>query len=69
MSGKLEYIVDENGKWLINNDGTKDLIEPAESLWQKWQEEANRPSIVDPTQEEINIDFDYRLSLVELGLQ
>lgn len=59
---------DENGKWLINEDGTRDLIEPSENLLLKWQEEANRPSIVEPTQEEYNMELDYRLSVIELGL-
>lgn len=68
MLDNPEYIVDENGKWLINDDGTKDLIEPSESLLLKWQEEANNSSIVEPTQEEYMLELDYRVSVIELGV-
>lgn len=63
----IETIVDELGTWVINLDGTKDLIAPSEKYFE------DRPvvedSIPEPSQEDYMMDLDYRLSLIELGLQ
>lgn len=59
---------DEDGVHLKLKNGDI-LIEPSES-WKECQRALESlPVLVEPTQEEINIDYDYRLSLVELGLQ
>lgn len=62
-------VEDKDGIWELNANGvTWDLIEPSDRYLEEHEKE---PEILapEPTQEEINLDLDYRLCLVELGLQ
>ena len=44
----------------------------AEGVYQKWLEDKDKPVINEPTFEELqteyNVDLDYRVSLIEMGL-
>lgn len=69
----MDYIINEKGKWVIE-DNRKTLIEPSESYLQqkeleerqRLEEEMNRPK--EPTLDDYLLDLDFRLSSIELGL-
>ena len=63
-----ERFIDRFGIWIVQEDGAKRLLEESPE-WIEEQKNIAGQNPVEPTQEEINVDFDYRLSLVELGLQ
>lgn len=64
-----EYIIDEQGKWLIQGSARL-LIEPSESYLAERQreaeEEANR--LKEPTIDDYLLELDFRLSSIELGI-
>ena len=64
-----ERFTDRFGTWIVQEDGAKRLIEESPEWMEEQENIAGQNPLVEPTQEEINVDFDYRLSLVELGLQ
>lgn len=53
------------GTWVVKGN-TRELMERSEEYIASLTSSAVIP---EPTQEEINLEFDYRLCLVELGLQ
>lgn len=64
-----ERFIDRFGIWIVQQDGAKRLIEESPEWIEEQKKHAGQNPLLEPTQEEINVDFDYRLSLVELGLQ
>ena len=64
-----ERFTDRFGTWIVQEDGAKRLIEDSPEWIEEQKNTAGQNPLIEPTQEEINVDFDYRLSLVELGLQ
>lgn len=64
-----EYIIDEQGKWLIQGN-SRLLVEPSESYLAERQREAeieaNRSK--EPTIDDCLLELDFRLSSIELGL-
>lgn len=58
---------DEYGTWKVCGN-VRIPIEPSE-LYLDFKRSLSNEEVLEPTQEEINLDLDYRLSLVELGIQ
>ena len=57
---------DEYGIWKVCGN-VRIAIEPSK-LYLDFKSSLSNEEVLEPTQEEINLDLDYRLSLVELGL-
>ena len=64
---KWVQFIDEKGIWK-DFGSHKILLEPSQE-WIEKQREIEEHIFTEPSQEEINVEFDYRLCLVELGLQ
>lgn len=65
----LNYVIDDDGKWQINSNGTMDLIEPSK----EWLDSAIKKVSVEPppSQEEMdkaNRQIEILNTLMEVGL-
>lgn len=65
---KSEYS-DAMGTWVIYEDLSMELLEASEAWIKRRKEMEEEVSVIEPTPEDYMMDLDYRLSLIELGLQ